>query len=126
MGEREMLDLADYLNISINGSLSNKRTQLDNYFRAHQPNHARTDKGHLIFNCTFDPDQPRKITDLSMLELDAVINTFSLPKPSLLSRDKKSIIKHVQKHFLKKYPNIKMIDGNIVFGRGNEPKSKKP
>ena len=99
--------------------------QVDNHFRTNRPEHSRTEKGHLIFNCNFDPNKPRKITDLSTLELDAVIASFNLPKPSILI-NKKSLIKHVQKHFLKKYPRATLEDGSVVFGRPDEPKPTKP
>ena len=125
MGDREITDLAEELHVTVSGSVSNKRNQLDDYFRTNRPKHSRTEKGHLIFNCSFDPDKPRKITELSTLELDAVIASFNLPKPSILI-NKKSLIKHVQKHFLKKYPRATLEDGSVIFGRPDEPNSKKP
>ena len=124
MGEREMDDLASRINLTISGTMTSKRTQIDEYFKINRPHYPRTDKGHLLFDCTFDPNKPRKIGDLSKLELHAVIKSYELPKPTLLTTDRKSLQKHVQKYFLKKYPQTKKADGEVLFGRSKEPSNK--
>ena len=124
MGDREMHNLADQIPLNLQGSLTNKREQLEQHFKKNKPDHERTNAGHLVFSCTFDPNQPRKISDLSTLELDLAIQTFNLSKPSFLQKDKKSLIKHVQKQFLKRYPNATQVEGEVAFGRSGEPKNK--
>ena len=123
MGDTEMNTLADQLKIPITGTISNKRRQIDEFFTEHRPEHVRTERGVLLFNCSFDPDEPRKIGSLSALELQAVIESYQLPKPSYLQKDRKSLQKHVQKQFLKKYPRANLKDGEILFGRSSEPKT---
>ena len=126
MGDNEMCDLAAQFEISISGTIANKRRQIDQFFKTNRPEHTRTEKGVLIFNCSFDPNEPRKIGSLSSLELQAVIEIYNLPKQSYLRTDRKSLQKHVQKHFLKKYPRSNMKDGELLFGRTGaaEPRSR--
>ena len=75
MGDNEMEDLAGLVNITLSGNLSNKRSQIEKFFSENRPKQARTEKGHLLFDCTFDPKKPRKIGALTSLELQAVMES---------------------------------------------------
>jgi len=127
MGDNEMIDLANLVNeknktnLQLSGTLINKRAQLEAYFTKNMPTHARTEMGHLMFNCVFDPNGPRRIGSLSTIELKALMESYKLSKPSYLSTGRKDLQKHVQKQFLKKYPKTPIVDGQIVFGRVDKP-----
>ena len=115
MRTNEIQDLADLFNITVSGTILTKKHQIDEFFRLHYPDHPRTDKGHLVFQATFNPCEQTALMEMSTIELEAIIKAYELPKQKLFSS--KDLYTHVKKQLLKKFPNAQLENGDIVFKR---------
>ena len=112
---KELHDLGNQFKINLTGTVFQQKQQLEEFITQTYPTHKRTQDGHLIFGCTFDPAVKKNLKEHSLVELKAIIKAYKLPSPSLLFT-KKDVYKHVKKHLLKKYPNS-LVNGDIVFSR---------
>ena len=75
MRTSEVHDLAELFKIDITGTVLMKKQQINDFFQKHYPEHPRTDKGHLLFRVTFNPCENNKLSEMSAIELEAIIKS---------------------------------------------------